>query len=351
MGACGSKSDPESKNALAIQQELERQYQEQQNKIRLLLLGAGESGKSTIFKQIRILYGPGFSENDRMHYVGAIQNNVITCIKAICDQVVEMGLQDSVEAQEELKLIKDADESKPLTPEYGEIIKTLWADRGVQKAWEKRAEYHIIESNAEYFNRIDQIAQFNYKPSDQDILLSRVRTTGIVEERYEIEGVVFEIIDVGGQRNERKKWIHCFEDVNAIIYVAALSEYDQHLFEDKETNRMSEALALFQEMCNSPWFERTDMILFLNKEDLFSEKIKTVRINSVKEFEEYDIPAFDRDAGVKFFLEQFMMRNESAKDIFYHVTNATDSNNVKVVFDACKDIILKRNLEDSGFMS
>ena len=72
-----------------------------------------------------------------MHYVGAIQNNVITCIKAICDQVVEMGLQDSVEAQEELKLIKDADESKPLTPEYGEIIKTLWADRGVQKAWEK----------------------------------------------------------------------------------------------------------------------------------------------------------------------------------------------------------------------
>ncbi|GMH72852.1 hypothetical protein TrRE_jg2778, partial [Triparma retinervis] len=251
----------------------------------------------------------------------------------------------------ELKLIKDADENKPLTPEYGEIIKTLWGDRGVQKAWEKRSEYQIIESNAEYFTRIDEIAQFDYTPSDQDILLSRVRTTGIVEERYEIEGVVFEIIDVGGQRNERKKWIHCFEDVNAIIYVAALSEYDQHLFEDKTTNRMKEALALFQEMCNSPWFERTDMILFLNKEDLFSEKIKTVRINSVEEFQEYDIPAFDRDAGVKFFLEQFMMRNESAKDIFYHVTNATDSNNVRVVFDACKDIILKRNLEDSGFMS
>jgi hypothetical protein len=97
----------------------------------------------------------------------------------------------------------------------------------------QRSEYQIIESNAEYFTRIDEIAQFDYTPSDQDILLSRVRTTGIVEERYEIEGVVFEIIDVGGQRNERKKWIHCFEDVNAIIYVAALSEYDQHLFEDK----------------------------------------------------------------------------------------------------------------------
>jgi len=46
-----------------------------------------------------------------------------------------------------------------------------------------------------------------------------------------------------------------------------------------------------------------------------------------------------------------MIKNESAKDIFYHVTNATDSQNVKVVFDACKDIILKKNLEDSGFMN
>ena len=86
------------------------------------------------------------------------------------------------------------------------------------------------------------------------------------------------------QRNERKKWIHCFEDVNAIIYVAALSEYDQTLFEDKRQNRMIEALTLFGEMCNSPWFETTDMILFLNKCDLFEEKIMRVPINSVPEF-------------------------------------------------------------------
>ena len=48
------------------------------------------------------------------------------------------------------------------------------------------------------------------------------------------------MFDVGGQRNERKKWIHCFDDVTAVIFVAAISEYDQNLYEDHKTNRMHE---------------------------------------------------------------------------------------------------------------
>ena len=45
----------------------------------------------------------------------------------------------------------------------------------------------------------------------------------------------FRLFDVGGQRSERKKWIHCFEDVTAIIYCAALSAYDLTLQEDELT--------------------------------------------------------------------------------------------------------------------
>ncbi len=69
--------------------------------------------------------------------------------------------------------------------------------------------------------------------------------------RYDIDGSPFEIYDVGGQRNERKKWIHCFDDVTALIFVAALSEYDQTLFEDSTTNRLLEAVELFGEICNN----------------------------------------------------------------------------------------------------
>merc|ERR1712107_975016 len=98
---------------------------------------------------------------------------------------------------------------------------------------------------------------------------------GIVEENYVIDGVLFTVFDVGGQRNERRKWIHCFEKVTAVIFVAAINEFDQMLYEDNKVNRMDEAIILFDEICNSKWFKRTNMILFLNKKDLFEEKLLT----------------------------------------------------------------------------
>jgi guanine nucleotide-binding protein subunit alpha len=83
---------------------------------------------------------------------------------------------------------------------------------------------------------------------------------------------------MGGQRSERKKWIHCFEDVTTILFIVAISEYDQNLFEDESVNRMSEAFTLFDSICNSQWFTSTPMILFMNKSDLLREKLKTVPI-------------------------------------------------------------------------
>ena len=46
------------------------------------------------------------------------------------------------------------------------------------------------------------------------------------------------MFDVGGQRSERKKWIHCFESVTSIIFCTALSEYDQVLLEEKNQVRL-----------------------------------------------------------------------------------------------------------------
>jgi guanine nucleotide-binding protein subunit alpha, other len=82
------------------------------------------------------------------------------------------------------------------------------------------------------------------------------------------------MFDVGGQRSERKKWIHCFEDVTAVLFLVAISGYDQCLVEDKDANQMQEALMLFDSICNSQWFVNTSMILFLNKIDIFRDKIK-----------------------------------------------------------------------------
>jgi GTPase SAR1 family protein len=93
----------------------------------------------------------------------------------------------------------------------------------------------------------------------------------VVDCRY--KELIFRIIDVGGQRSERRKWIQAFDDVKALIFVAALSGYDLTLEEDQDTNRVHESMTLFEGICNNRFFKDTAMILFMNKTDLFREKL------------------------------------------------------------------------------
>ena len=84
-----------------------------------------------------------------------------------------------------------------------------------------------------YYANIDRLFTLDYLPSDQDVLRSRLRTTGITETLFELGQLNYHMFDVGGQRSERKKWVHCFEGVHCLMFVAALSGYDQCLVEDK----------------------------------------------------------------------------------------------------------------------
>lgn len=109
---------------------------------------------------------------------------------------------------------------------------------------------------------------------------------------------------------------------------------------------------LFDEIINNAFFRKSSIILFLNKRDLFEKKVKTSPIRLTPAFSDYEGPDGDYDAGVDYFLKKFLARNKSGADhqIYHHVTCATDTRNVRVVFDSCKDIILRENLKNSGFM-
>ncbi|KMQ84702.1 guanine nucleotide-binding protein g subunit alpha [Lasius niger] len=89
-----------------------------------------------------------------------------------------------------------------------------------------------------FLDDLDRLGAREYQPTEQDILRTRVKTTGIVEVHFSFKNLNFKLFDVGGQRSERKKWIHCFEDVTAIIFCVAMSEYDQVLHEDETTKNI-----------------------------------------------------------------------------------------------------------------
>jgi hypothetical protein len=150
------------------------------------------------------------------------------------------------------------------------------------------------------------------------------------------------VYDVGGQRSERRKWIDCFDKVTAVIFVASLSEFDQNLAEAKRTNRMVEALELFRSVCNNRAFEETSIMLFLNKRDIFAEKIMYSDIAAQRPFSDYSGPPKDFDHGVLYFIQKFKdcLMDDEFNDSFIHVTCATDTNNMEFVLDSTRTIIM-----------
>jgi len=357
MGLCSSSEDPEKtahdKLEKTVSRENDQKLKEAQvvdqeiNK--LLLLGAGESGKSTLFKQIISIYGTGFSEEERKNYEPIVWNNIIYSMQALVN--ASLGPWGTpVACPDSLAYVKAMPQDGTVDSKNVHHFKTLWSDDGIQKTYLNRSKFQLNDSAAFFFNKLDEVVAPGYLPSEQDVLRARVRTLGIVEHFFEIEGHKFRMFDVGGQRNERKKWIHCFEHVTSVLFVGVLSEYDQVLYEDAAVNRMVETLVLFEEICNSPWFKDTSIILFLNKRDMFEDKIKLVPLSVCPVFANYNGPQTYQD-GVKAIQDAFETKNHNkAKRIYCHVTCATDTSNVAAVFNAVKDIIIRRALGDAGLV-
>jgi len=360
MGLCGSSElTPEQEAKLREEKRRDKALEEKMkgdrevdNRLhKLLLLGAGESGKSTLFKQMVMIYSDKKEQTaaDRKQHVEIVYGNVVTNAKTLAEATKTHGEPTTEEAKEAVTFINDMKDDASIDDEVASTLKSFWTDEGVQGCYENRANYQLNDSTSYFFNQIETIGAEGWVPTTDDILRTRVRTTGIVEHNFKIENQPFKMFDVGGQRNERKKWIHCFENVTAVMFVAAISEFDQVLYEDEHTNRMTEALHLFDEISNSEWFQKTSMILFLNKRDLFQEKIATKNITDSEcdELKKFKGNCRDFTETTQFITKCFLNKND-AKKVYPHVTCATDTDNVEHVFNDVKDVIISMSLEDAG---
>jgi len=143
--------------------------------------------------------------------------------------------------------------------------------------------------------------------------------------------------------------LHCFEGVTAVIFVAAISEFDQQLYEDEKVNRLHESLGVFENIMNNPYFGRSTMILFMNKIDLLSAKLNNVNLGVC--FNEYEGNNSFEDV-CEYIKQKFMELNANPNHlIFSHLTCATDTSNVQKVFEACKITILSNNLVKIGLIN
>ncbi|WAQ90030.1 hypothetical protein PtA15_12A15 [Puccinia triticina] len=358
MGCSGSKEISEAQQVNAqIESQIKRDKISLRNEIKMLLLGAGESGKSTILKQMKLIHEGSYTNDERESYKEIIFSNAIQSMHVILDAMqlmkIELKHPSLLSLGQMIQSLPSQMEKDYLEPHIVAAIRQLWQDPGVRQCFERSREYQLNDSAAYYFDSIDRIGQRSYVPDDQDILRSRVKTTGITETVFVIGELKYRMFDVGGQRSERKKWIHCFENVTAIVFLVALSEYDQMLYEDDSVNRMQEALNLFDSICNSRWFIKTSIILFLNKIDLFKQK---VQYSPIQDFFPNFQPPSNPDqelwqAGADFFGNKFVGVNQSpSKQVYVHLTCATDTSQIRFVLSAVNDIIIQLNLRECGLL-
>eukprot|EP00124_Ichthyophonus_hoferi_P000093 Ihof_evm13s3 gene=Ihof_evmTU13s3 len=262
------------------------------NDLKLLLLGPKESGKSTVVKQMRIIHASGFTKEEYMAHREIIYCNIVISMLAMlkalpklnielsanlqvgANRVVVVGVGGEKYSQLILDLEEEGYEEDPyMSPPIADALTELWASQPIKEAYGRTKEYQLQDSTKYYFSALKRIFSPDYLPNAQDVLRSRVETTGIIETQFMFRDSRYRMLDVGGQRSERKKWIHCFENVDAIVFCAPLGDYDMPIDNDRTMNRLYEALKMFDSICNSKWFLHTSIILFLNKTDTFKEKL------------------------------------------------------------------------------
>ncbi|XP_025115362.1 guanine nucleotide-binding protein G(s) subunit alpha [Pomacea canaliculata] len=369
MGCFRKKEDEDDKMRKEANKRIEKQLQKDKQLYRathrLLLLGAGESGKSTIVKQMRILHVNGFGAEERKQKIEDIKRNVRDAILTITGAMSTINPPVALEKpdnQFRVDYIQDvasqADFDYP--PEFYEHTEVLWQDKGVQQCFERSNEYQLIDCAQYFLDRVHIVKQPDYTPTEQDILRCRVLTSGIFETKFTVDKVNFHMFDVGGQRDERRKWIQCFNDVTAIIFVTACSGYNLVLREDPSQNRLRESLDLFRSIWNNRWLRTISVILFLNKQDLLAEKVKAGK-SKIEEyfpdFTRYQVPP-DATAEpgddpevvrAKYFIRDEFLRISTASGdgrhyCYPHFTCAVDTENIRRVFNDCRDIIQRMHL-------
>ncbi|KAH9830772.1 G-protein alpha subunit [Rhodofomes roseus] len=207
-----------------------------------------------------------------------------------------------------------------------EDMAALWADAGVQAVLTQRKMKTRLEEGPGFFlNDVVRVAARDYEPSDEDVVRARLRTMGVQEYRFRKGACRLDadrewmLYDVGGARSLRNAWYPYFDDINALIFLAPISCFDERLAEDRRVNRLQDSLLIWKAVCSSTLLAKVQLILFLNKCDLLEKKIQ--RGVQVSQYvTSYGTRPNEAKAVAKYFRQQFkdvFLKHSPEKRTFY----------------------------------
>ncbi|KAL1916764.1 uncharacterized protein VTP21DRAFT_5468 [Calcarisporiella thermophila] len=368
--------------AIDMQLTEERMDMVRDKSAKILLLGSAESGKTTVLKQIRLLHGDNLASL-RGHFKHVVYLNILHAIHSLAVAMLKNHIAPtSANATEALHTIVNLETlAEPILwdgklilgapfvpgqppPHPGSVfqreeyigslfhatvpaILTLWADESVQDVY-KMGIAEGLQDTAKYFlDNVERMASYDYAPIDDDIVQARVRSWGISEHCFTIDNRIYKIYDVAGHQSQRKYWAPYFDNCHVIIFVAAVSAFDQTLAENTEVNRLKDSVDLFESICNHPLLVSTPSILFLNKTDVLKRKLESgVRV--AKFFSNYR-GSNEFESVVSYFGKKFLRRNKTGL-VYIHLTHATDTKHMRLIVSTVILLVQRMMLKTSGLL-
>eukprot|EP01080_Neovahlkampfia_damariscottae_P011385 gene11385-4552_t len=255
-----------------------------QTPIKILLLGPGEVGKSTIYKRICQWNNKNYSLGEYLVHKDALLGNIIFSFKKIFvilenDPTWRISLsQEENEFVDRLSNIPIdiLSVSRFFNEEDVQFIKDLSTNKLVKSIIDHNHKYLVNDKIAYWIENIDTIFNIDSNSGiDFDLILScQLKTTGIVRTNFIYKGRKFQLFDTGGQRNERKKWMNLYENVDAVLMIGALSQFNELCYEDEKTNKVQECLQLVEDLGLCKSLSNVPFYLYLNKHDIFIKELK-----------------------------------------------------------------------------
>lgn len=254
----------------------------------------------------------------------------------------------------------DPDDPGVVLNACAEDMKRLWTDPIVRKLME--VEKMRPEEMAGFFlDALDRVTSPRYIPTDDDVLRARLKTLGVSEHRFTMKtghmgspmSHDWRVFDVGGQRSLRAAWVPYFDDMNAIIFLAPISCFDQVLQEDPSVNRLADSFLLWKSIVSNPLLKKTELILFLNKCDILRAKLAS-GIRLADYIVSYGSRPNDFESASQYLKKKFagLLKEHSPERLYYfHLTSVTDTKSTTYILENVQDVLVRDNLRRSALVT
>ncbi|KAJ1505803.1 hypothetical protein HMI54_015488 [Coelomomyces lativittatus] len=334
-----------------IDQELRLEGIKEKLHFKLLLLGSGESGKSTFLKQVKLIHKISLTPQELEEITTNLKKNALQSIQILLTQATQFNFTfTSEDDMKHMALVQslDLEDVAEMNENTAHAIVQLWNNPIIQQTQARKSEFWNLEAVDYYMDNVERFVQQDFEPNEEDMVMARVMTTGILQTQIPLPPFKLTLVDVGGQRTERRKWIHCFDNVSGIIFLCNLAGYNTVLFEDPTENRMVDALTLFHQVIKNPVFSNTPCYLVFNKKDLFEKKIRSDPISKCPCFKSFTDSCEDVLPVLKYVEQVFkadLDPKEQQRVVVYYIA-ARFKRDVKHCWDEIIAHLKARNSSD-----